>query len=297
MCLGALGSQTGGSIIRPAAFCGVCALKPTYGRVSVDGVLPLAPSLDHVGVMANCVRDLAHLFQCVAGLDDDDPKCRANAVGDFFGRRFPSDDPNDVKFSILDTTDDFFSPLADPQMSDAMTRVLERLSSFEPTANRVAEIAPVSLPAGFAEIPTHHLTMMSSEASAGHVDRYQRHPDDYPSRISELIETGLRRSAVDFIRATQMRKELIAALRVRFRYLLLPATVGPAPGRETTGNPAMNSPWSFLGLPALTLPVEWSNDGLPLAIQIVSKSGWEQELFWVAEWCEQAVAFPRRVPE
>src|SRR2546423_11282166 len=70
MCLGALASQTGGSITRPASYCGVCSIKPTHGLVSVDGVMPLAPSLDHIGVMANCVRDLALVLQVIAGTDD-----------------------------------------------------------------------------------------------------------------------------------------------------------------------------------------------------------------------------------
>jgi aspartyl-tRNA(Asn)/glutamyl-tRNA(Gln) amidotransferase subunit A len=296
MCLGALGTQTGGSIIRPAAFCGVCALKPTYGRVSVNGVLPLAPSLDHVGVMANCVGDLASLFQCVAGPDDADPNCRATAVGDFFGMRFPDDDPKDVTVSILDTTDEYFSALADETMTNAVITVLEHLSSREPTANRVAEFKPCSLPPGFATVPSHHMTMMATGAAATHAKRYRRHPCDYTPRIAELIETGLSRTAVDLYRATEARRRLTTALRVRFRFLFLPATVGPAPGCETTGNPAMNSPWSFLGLPVLTFPVARTGDGLPLAVQIVSKTDWEQELLQVGEWCERAVAFPRRSP-
>ncbi|MCI0704838.1 MAG: amidase, partial [Planctomycetia bacterium] len=81
MCLGALASQTGGSITRPASYCGVYSLKPTYGRVSVDGVLPLAPSMDHVGVMANCVRDLAILFQAIAGPDE---RCGFSFEGNTF---------------------------------------------------------------------------------------------------------------------------------------------------------------------------------------------------------------------
>src|SRR5204863_8664131 len=82
MCLGALATQTGGSITRPASYCGVYSLKPTYGRVSVDGVMPLAPSMDHVGCMANCVRDLAILFQTIAGPDDRDPEAAADPVPD-----------------------------------------------------------------------------------------------------------------------------------------------------------------------------------------------------------------------
>ena len=96
MCLGALGTQTGGSITRPASYCGVCSIKPTYGRVSVDGVLPLAPSMDHVGAMANCVRDLAILFQAIAGTGStSDPAARPipDPLPDFVDRRLAADAP------------------------------------------------------------------------------------------------------------------------------------------------------------------------------------------------------------
>ena len=87
MCLGALGSQTGGSITRPAAFCGVAGLKPTYGRVSVHGVLPMAPSMDHVGPMARCVRDAAILLEVIAGPDPLDPSCSPRPAPKGIGRR------------------------------------------------------------------------------------------------------------------------------------------------------------------------------------------------------------------
>ena len=82
MCLGALATQTGGSITRPASYCGVYSIKPTYGRVSVDGVMPLAPSMDHVGAMANCVRDLALLFDVIAGPDPGDPDTSEYSISD-----------------------------------------------------------------------------------------------------------------------------------------------------------------------------------------------------------------------
>src|SRR5438093_10193765 len=75
MCFGALGSQTGGSITRPASYCGVAGFKPTWGRVSVDGVVPLAPSMDHIGPIARCVRDLAIILECIGGPDPRDPSC------------------------------------------------------------------------------------------------------------------------------------------------------------------------------------------------------------------------------
>src|SRR5262245_4867483 len=121
MCLGALASQTGGSITRPASYCGVYSLKPTYGRVSVDGVLPLAPSMDHVGAMANCVRDVATLFRTIAGADERDPGSRKQLVPDPFGERYdmPRDPDLGYEHHWLCVTDDFFPTRCDDTMRTA----------------------------------------------------------------------------------------------------------------------------------------------------------------------------------
>ncbi len=289
MCLGALGSQTGGSLTRPASYCGVCSLKPSYGRVSVEGVLPLAPSLDHIGVMANCVRDLAHLYECIAGAD-------GRVVNDAFGRRYPeNEEPDYDHFSIYDRTEDFGIEGVDPLIANAIHEFSRRLSKTIPVANRTVEIEPKRLPPSFSEVLQHHAVIMAVEAAAVHQERFRRHPEDYPPKITDLIQRGLATAANEFANAQQHQKQLIADLRKRFRYLIQPATTCLPPGSETTGNAMMNAPWSYTGLPTVSFPIEW-NSGLPLAVQIVSKAGWEDELICVAAWCEQVVGRIHRLP-
>ncbi|MDB5308059.1 MAG: gatA 2 [Gemmataceae bacterium] len=296
MCLGALASQTGGSITRPASYCGVYSLKPTYERVSVDGVLPLAPSLDHVGVMANCVRDLAILFQTIAGAGPRDAGTRSSIVPDPFGERYePSRDPEmGVEHHWMCVTDDFFPERATPAVRTAFATAVRKLGADEPTADMVGRLKPVSLPPGFAEVPDRHHTVMAVEAAAYHEPRFRRHPDDYPPKIASLIDRGLRTPAPEYARCKQHQAQLTHELRTRFRLLLVPATPGPAPSADVTGDPVFNSPWSYTGMPVVSLPIGWSPDGLPIAVQLVAKQGQEDDLFRTAAWVEQVIGFARR---
>lgn len=299
MCLAALATQTGGSITRPASYCGVASLKPTWGRVSVDGVLPLAPTMDHLGVMANCVRDLATVFQVIAGADDRHPETMMRVVPDVFADdRFDrlADGQDWPNFTILDSTRELFPDRADPEVQQAIDEFTRLLTSGDPVRNRTCELSANALPPGFADVTAHHHVVMAVEAAAFHADRLARHPDDYPSRIRSLIERGLGYTGIEYAAAMERRRELIAACRNRFRFLLTPATPSQPPGRETTGDPLFNSPWSFIGLPTVSFPVGRTPDDLPVAVQIVSKSGWEDELLRVADWCEAAAAYPHALP-
>ena len=141
----------------------------------------------------------------------------------------------------------------------------------------------------------HHGVMMAVEAETIHQDRIRRHPDDYPPKIPELIQRGLATPATDFANAHRHQKQVIADLRTRFRFLIQPATTGFPPGSETTGNAIMNAPWSYTGRPTVSFPVAWS-DGLPLAVQVISRSFQERQLLEVAAWCEQIVDRVHRLP-
>lgn len=293
MCLGAMASQTGGSITRPAAYCGVYSLKPTRGRVSVDGVLPLAPSLDHVGVMANCVRDLAILFQAVAGPDSRSPETLSIAAPDavqLIDRRLEQKD-KPPRFRRLRG---FFEDRAEPAMRETMNRFIRKAGSLD---EEVAEESP-ALPASFANIHTHHRRIMAVEAAAYHASRMARHPHDYPPRVSELISEGIACAATDYAAAlaeqTHARTEIEMMLRVPDLYVVTPATSGPAPGMESTGDPVMNSPWSFTGLPVASLPIGWTEGGLPLSVQLTGAGCSEGSLLAAAAWCEKVVEFPGR---
>jgi aspartyl-tRNA(Asn)/glutamyl-tRNA(Gln) amidotransferase subunit A len=288
MCLGALASQTGGSITRPASFCGVPSCKPTWGRVSVAGVVPLAPSMDHVGAMAGCVRDLALLLQTLAGPDPRDPACSPEPLANVLPQLESS-----LPVPRLGRLRGLFEELADPAMRALMDQVCEQFRA------RGATVTELALPAGFAEVLGRHQTVMAVEAAAFHGERLARHPEDYPPRIRSLVEEGLGCLAPEYAHCKEHQNQLAAALRLllqEFDAVLTPATRGPAPSAETTGDPAFNSPWSYTGLPTVSLPAGRSPEGLPLAIQLAGTQWAEARLLAAVAWCEQVLAVERRTP-
>jgi Asp-tRNA(Asn)/Glu-tRNA(Gln) amidotransferase A subunit family amidase len=299
MCFGALATQTGGSITRPAAYCGVYGLKVTYNRIQLDGILPLAPSMDHMGCMAKSVRDLEHIYRTIAiqtdysirgGCDFYDPL----PIGLNWGLSTVRKRMNTPGMG-LQFTNDFFPQRCEKVMLAAFGELIEKCYSGE----EPPLFAQVVLPAGFGEILTAHRTIMAAEAAAYHGQRMKRHPDDYPPRITSLIKEGLSGSAAEYKKSLDLQWSVHQELCARDTPagLAVPATTGPAPSAETTGDPAFNSPWSFLGNPVISMPFAWTRDGLPLSIQLVGEQWSEDELFRRAEIAEEAIGFtPRPLP-
>ncbi len=288
MCLGALGSQTGGSITRPASFCGVSGCKPTFGRVSTYGVVPLAHSLDHIGAIARCVRDLAILLQTIAGADPLDPACTSRPVPDWEAElRHPKRPPRLGRLRGL------FESRAEPIMWQHMDDIAERLGS------RGAEVVDIALPAAFAEVIPRHRIVMAVEAAQFHGPRLRRHPEDYPPLMRGLLEEGLACPAAEYARCKThqegLGREMLGCLE-GVDTLLTPATIGPAPDAATTGDGAFNAPWSYVGFPTVSLPAGRSPEGLPLAAQLAGRPWGETELFAAAAWCEGVLAFDSREP-
>ena len=279
MCLGALASQTGGSITRPASFCGVCGIKPTYNRISVDGVVPLASSMDHVGVMANCVKDLAILF---AAINDPFPTFSVQAA-----TAEPEHPP------CLGRLGGLFADRADPVMQNAMVVATNK---WREAGTKIIAIDP---PASQADVTRQHAIIMAVEAAEVHEHRIKHHPDDYPPRITSLIQEGFRTSATDYVRSLRQKDQLTDALVEQLELsdahvFLTPATIGPAVPADTTGDPLFNSPWSYTGLPVISFPIGWTPDGLPLSAQLTADRFCEEELFRWAAWCEAVLALEKR---
>ena len=287
MCLAALGSQTGGSITRPASYCGVAGLKPTYGRVSTDGVVPLAASMDHVGPIAGCVRDLAAVLQVIAGPDPLDVGSADVPVPDYAARL------RDVGKPRLGRLRGLFETAADAAVLKNMDEVCARIGGAG------VPIQDVALPGGFADVVARHRIVMAVEAAAFHEPRLRRHPEDYDRNIRALLEEGLACPAPEYARSKkhqrQLRQEMEGAFD-GFDALLTPATATPAPAAATTGDPVFNSPWSYTGLPTVTIPSGRSPDGLPLGLQLVGRAWGEAELLGAAAWCEEAVGFEMGEP-
>jgi aspartyl-tRNA(Asn)/glutamyl-tRNA(Gln) amidotransferase subunit A len=274
MCLGALGSQTGGSITRPASYCGVAGLKPTFGAISLHGIVPLAPSMDHPGPMARCAQDLALQFTSMAP-----PQVIPH--------------PNGLDRPILGRLHGLFDERATPPMRHMIDTVASSL------AGAGATVLDVSLPASFSEVIPRHRVIMAVEAAAFHRTRLHKHPQDYAPRIRELLEEGIACPAAELRHCqehqAQLKQEMLACF-AGVSALLTPATTGPAPKADTTGDPAFNSPWSYTGLPVVSIPTGQFSDGLPLAIQLIGKPGSELELVHLAVWCEKALGIKPLTP-
>jgi Asp-tRNA(Asn)/Glu-tRNA(Gln) amidotransferase A subunit family amidase len=282
MCLGGIGSQTGGSITRPASFCGVAGCKPTFGRVSCRGVVPLATSLDHPGPIARCISDLSILYDVLAGFDPSD----VNSVDRSVESAAAAIAAQTVTAPRIARVRGFFDDLAEPDMRAAIDSVVDQF------AQSGANVTDAPLSECFNGVLEHHICLMRAETAAYHEQRIAEHPEDYQPGIQTLIEAGLAVSVTDYVRARQHQQQLKREILSAFAeadVLVCPAALGPAPDPSTTGDPSFNAPWSHSGLPTVTFPVGLSQDGMPLGIQIVGKHYGEASLFAVAAWCENVV--------
>jgi aspartyl-tRNA(Asn)/glutamyl-tRNA(Gln) amidotransferase subunit A len=275
MCFGAIGTQTGGSITRPASFCGITGMKPSYAQVSMHGVLPLAPSLDHVGPFARTVADLALLYRAMRT-----PRAKKRPYRATLSR--PDGPPR------LGRLRGFFDRRAEPAVKKATDVAATDLAA------RGADIVEIDVPVDFDTILEDHRNVVGPEAAALHSDWLDAVPDDYPAQVRLVIEHGRSLSAIEYVRARDRmagaRKAIRAAIaRGGCSALLMPAAPGPAPLHATTGDAAFNTPWSFTHLPTVSFPVGLAEDGLPLAIQLVGDLACDLDLLQTAHWCEQAM--------
>ena len=288
MCPGALGSQTYGSTIRPAAYCGCVGLKPTYGRISTYGVYPVAWSMDHVGIFARTVTDAALLLNALAGDDPHDPACVQLPVPDY------TQALSDPKPPRLGFVREFFLERADEETRKHLEAIAEQF------ARSGAWIEEIALPASFAGAIDAGFQMLFAEAAASHREVYAEHKAHYSQQMQDMIEKGRQLSAVDYVEIRRHQQ--------RFRYdlnavcqtvdaLLLPSTPAPAPhGLTTTGDPTFNGPASFTGLPSLGIPSGLSSKGLPFGTQLMANAFAEEKLLVAGKWCEQVLGFDQKPP-
>jgi Asp-tRNA(Asn)/Glu-tRNA(Gln) amidotransferase A subunit family amidase len=275
MCFGALGSQTGGSITRPASYCGIAGCKPTYGLLKLDGIMPLAHSMDHPGPMAHNVMDLALLLQPMVWPF-------GTPVGNL--SECASVAASKPQFGRLRQ---LFEERADTNVREMIDELAHRFTQ------EGAEVQEIALPAEFSDVTQRHRTVMAVEAAQYHEARLRKHPDDYSPCITQLLEEGLKCPATEYARTKEHQKKLNITMHLLLAgemVLLCPATTGPAPLADTTGDPAFNSPWSYTGLPTISIQTGYYVDGLPLAIQLVAGPNREDLLFSVAAWCEKRLA-------
>jgi aspartyl-tRNA(Asn)/glutamyl-tRNA(Gln) amidotransferase subunit A len=286
MCPAALGSQTYGSTIRPAAYCGCVGLKPTYGRVSAHGLFALCWSLDHVGLFTRTVRDAAILLYALAGDDPLDPACATIPVPDY---RSALLNPLPPRIGLVR---EFFLDKANDETRRHVEAVAER---FVRAGARVEE---VHLPASFVGEQEAHFQMLYAEAAVAHAEAYAKHKDRYSPQMQDIIEKGKQISADQYIRLRRHQQRFrhdMELLCQSVDVLLTPSTPTPAPkGLHSTGDPSFNGPASFSGHPSLGLPSGLSADGLPLSIQLMSATFREDKLIAAGQWCETVLDFRER---
>jgi len=285
----ALGSQTVGSTLRPAAYCGVVGLKPTHGRISCRGVVPLAWSLDHVGILCRSVADAALALQVLAGYDPGDPLSSREPVADYVSALLRAGPQ-----PRLGLPRQFFLERASQEMAAHLEAVAQSL------ARAGATVEEIKLPPSFDGLHDAGARVMQVEAAAFHAARFAAHAQHYRPKIRDLIETGLKVAGVEYVAALQHCRRFrveMAPFFERSDALLMPVAGATAPkGLGSTGDPTFCAPWSFSGLPSIAIPSGVARDGLPLAIQLVSGFFDEPRLLAVARWCEAALGFSAAPP-
>ncbi len=267
---GAIGSQTVGSILRPAAFCGVVGLKGPYGHVPVDGAVPLAWSLDHAGPFARSVDDAALLFGVLADRVVEPAAVQAPRLA--VGRQ------------LFDR--------AEPELRRHLDALVERLAAAG------ARVTELSLPPAFTEILAAGTVVLEVEAATYHQPTFAKYASDYGPGMAEMIPRGLARLATEYVTANRARlafREAMIPLLEAHDALLSPAAPGVAPaGLGWTGDASLCAPWSSAGVPSISVPTGVDAAGLPLALQLVQAPAGVERLLGAAAWCERVAGFTAR---
>jgi len=273
LCPLAIGTQTIGSVIRPAAFCGVVGLKPTYERISRAGVIPLSPSLDHIGFFTP---------------DVSTAKVASHSLYKTWGSCYTHFDRLPVLGVPTGPYLDFVSDYA--------------MACFDTFCNLLLEsgykLQQIPIMGDFKEIRNRHEVIMSFEAAQVHAGWFEKYRELYSPKFIELIKRGRKITEDELRNALNARDEFRdQIIQIMNKYnidvWICPPTTGPAPkGLDSTGDPVMNLPWTQIGFPAVLLPTSKTEEGLPMGVQIIGKWGADEELLAWSEEIEK-VASPK----
>jgi aspartyl-tRNA(Asn)/glutamyl-tRNA(Gln) amidotransferase subunit A len=294
MCMGALGSDTGGSIRIPASLCGVVGLKATFGRVSLRGVVPLSWNLDHPGPMARRVSDVAVILQIIAGYDPEDPASLDAAVPDYLAQLEGS-----VRGWRVALAEDSFFSKADPEVLEAVRAAADVFASLG------AQVSQIEFPDAYEAAKANGL-MVPSDAAAFHHDRLQAQPEKFGVDVRQRLETGAAYTSGEYILARRTQSILRRQFEDFFDDydLLLTATTpiaappieGPDAVEQAARLTRFTSPFNLTGLPAISLPCGFTGDGLPIGLQIVTRPLGEAALLRAANAYEGATEWHLRRP-
>ncbi len=297
LCLGSLGSDTGGSIRIPASLCGVVGLKPTRGRVSLSGVIPLSWNLDHAGPLARCVRDAALLLQAVAGYDAEDPTSENVPVDDYMTNLGQG-----VRGWRVALAEGEYFQKADEAVQSAIRQAGQIFSALGALVEPVQppDLRPMALANGL---------MVISDAAAFHRERLASRADDFGPDVRQRLESGAGYTSSDYIlarRTQSLARRQLERFFETYDLLLLPATPTPAPrlhqadaverARQLT---RFTAPFNLTGLPAISVHAGFIQEGadrLPIGLQIVARPWAEARLLAAAYAYEQAAGWYLQAP-
>src|SRR5579862_9889014 len=293
LCYGALGSDTAGSVRLPASICGIVGLKPTYGLVSIRGVIPLSWSLDHVGPMGRTVADTALLLQVIAGYDEKDTTSEPMNVPDYSQALTAK-----VSSLRIGAPREFFFADLDPEIDAAMKEALSVLGKL------TAGIRDVDLPSNNME--TLRDVVRAAEAYAYHREYVNKTPELYQPLTLKRIQAGANVSTPSYI---QGRRDLAQVRRTAAKWLesvdllvtptipIPPAAISDPHADDILPEVRNTSPFDVNGWPAISLPCGFSRQGLPIGLQIIGPHGGEAVVFQLAHAYEQATEWHKRRPQ
>jgi Asp-tRNA(Asn)/Glu-tRNA(Gln) amidotransferase A subunit family amidase len=278
----ALGSQTNGSTIRPAAYCGVIGFKPTHGLISRHGVLALSRTLDHVGLFAHSVDDIALLAGQITGYDENDPDMRPRACLPF-AEVAAEEPPLPPMFALIKTP---MWERADHETKEGFAEIIEDLGS---------QVEEVELFPSAVDAWQWHQNIMSSEMALNLEREWEKSRDRLSEQLRTLIQHGQEVRAIDYQRAlakiNPIHESFVELFEQRYDAILTPAAPSAAPkGLTSTGDPSFCTLWTLCGMPAISLPLLQSASGLPIGVQVVGPRLGDARLLRTARWLAARVA-------
>ena len=298
MAYGALGSDTGGSIRFPCAATGVSGIKPTYGRVSLSGILLLAQSLDHVGPMARSLADCAALLAVIAGPDPADPLTLPGVVPDYAVRL-----ERGLRGCRIGLDESYVTGHTDPDVANAV------FAAADTFVSRGARILPVSVPS-----PTGFLArftdLVAVEAAVAHEATFPALAEHYGAEFAGLLRRGQALRATDMARLQAPAREWTSRVRALFEdidLLICPSWPSPAPPLQAREGASLledhgemlkfTAPWNFSGHPAVCFPGGFNRQGLPLGVQIIARHGEEELALRAGHAFQQSTDWHQRHPK
>jgi aspartyl-tRNA(Asn)/glutamyl-tRNA(Gln) amidotransferase subunit A len=305
LCIVSTGSDTGGSIRIPAALCGVVGLKPSFGRISCHGLVPLSWELDHAGPIMRTVYDAALMLEVMAGWDLKDPRSVRAPVRDYTAGLDVGGQEGDLKGLHIAVDPDYALSGITPEVRAAFEKALEVLTALG------AEIVEVSVPR-IIEGQSKTLTIIRAEGAAYHAGWLSTRIEDYSPFVRSRLEAGLGVTGVDYAEAQHLRRQLVRDFEILFEDVDLFATpmcgmTAPALGQEQVEIDGQDVSvvaaitrftrlFNLTGLPAISLPCGLGEDGLPIGLQLAGASFDETTLLRAAHAYEQATPWHRQRP-